>query len=93
MVRRDDGRGTRAELFAIALHRSLRAVVWFSAIGRGGRLTYWCVVPVIYPGLAARLVLSLVACPQSRSFFSIVDDDPAGEINDLLALSAGRLVL
>jgi hypothetical protein len=50
-------------------------------------------VPVIYPGLAARLVLSLVACPQSRSFFSIVDDDPAGEINDLLALSAGRLVL
>ena len=62
-VRRDDGRGTRGELFAIELHRSLHAVIWFSAIGREGRFTYWCFVPVIYPGLAARLVLSLVACP------------------------------
>ena len=53
--RRDDGRGTRGELFAIALHRLLGAVVWFSAIGCEGWLPYWCFVPVIYPGLAAAL--------------------------------------
>jgi hypothetical protein len=37
LVRRDDGRGTWGELFTIALHRLLHAVVWYSAIGREGR--------------------------------------------------------
>ena len=85
----DEERG--AELFTIVTSVASSGSLVFGDWSRRP-VTYWCFVPVIYPGLAARLVLSLVACPQSRSFFSIVDDDPAGEINDLLALSAGRLV-